>query len=156
MKLAEFTEENGQLKLIKLLINPQEFNVSKDAYFNGDENHSAKEYEYIFREVAVWCNQNKGWMIDDWNNYYTARTTEESEQLRYNALSEEEKKKKDKEIHNKPILKKIDEIKKVMAENDYKQMKYIRGEYTEEEWQEIKSWFQEKALEIRQLESQLL
>ena len=53
MKLAEFTEENGQLKLIKLLINPQEFNVSKDAYFNGDENHSVKEYEIIFRGCTL-------------------------------------------------------------------------------------------------------
>ena len=30
------------------------------------------------------------------------------------------------------------------------------AEFTEEKWQEIKSWFQEKALEIRNLESQLL
>ena len=36
-----------------------------------------------------------------------------------------------------------------------KQMKYLRGEYTDKEWEVIKSWFQTKALEIKQLENQL-
>ena len=94
-------------------------------------------------------------MIDDWDNHYTARLTTEMEKLRYDALSEEEKKEKDKENHNRTILNQIDEIKKLMADNDYKQMKYLRGEYTDKEWEVIKSWFQTKALEIRQLENQL-
>lgn len=158
MKIAEFNDYNkeyGQPELQKLLINPYEFDIEKDSYFNGDEYHTAEEYSIIFREIAAWCNENQGWMIDDWNNHYTARTMEESEKLRYDALSEEEKKEKDKENHNRPILSQINEIKQLMADNDYKQMKYLRGEYTDEEWDKIKSWFQAKALEIEQLENQL-
>ena len=159
MKIAEFNDYNKeyeQPELQKLLIKPYEFDIEKDSYFNGDEYHTAEEYSIIFREIAAWCNQNQGWVIDDWDNHYTARLTTEMEKLRYDALSEEEKKEKDKENHNRTILNQIDEIKQLMADNDYKQMKYLRGEYTDKEWQEIKSWFQEKALEIRNLESQLL
>ena len=158
MKIAEFNDYNKeyeQPELQKLLIKPYEFDIEKDSYFNGDEYHTAEEYSIIFREIAAWCNQNQGWMIDDWNNHYTARTMEESEKLRYDALSEEEKKEKDKENHNRTILNQIDEIKQLMVENDYKQMKYLRGEYTDKEWEVIKSWFQTKALEIKQLENQL-
>ena len=158
MKIAEFNDYNKeyeQPELQKLLIKPYEFDIEKDSYFNGDEYHTAEEYSIIFREIAAWCNQNQGWVIDDWDNHYTARLTTEMEKLRYDALSEEEKKEKDKENHNRPILNQINEIKQLMADNDYKQMKYLRGEYTDEEWDEIKSWFQTKALEINQLENQL-
>ena len=157
-KLAEFNDydkEYGQPELIKLNIDPKDFDISKHSYFNGDEYHTAEEYSIIFREIAAWCNQNQGWVIDDWNNHYTARLTTEMEKLRYDALSEEEKKEKDKENHNRTILNQINEIKKLMADNDYKQMKYLRGEYTDKEWEVIKSWFQTKALEIKQLENQL-
>ena len=158
MKIAEFNDYNkeyGQPELQKLLIKPYEFDIEKDSYFNGDEYHTAEEYSIIFREIAAWCNENQGWVIDDWNNHYTARLTTEMEKLRYDALSEEEKKEKDKENHNRTILNQINEIKKLMADNDYKQMKYLRGEYTDKEWEVIKSWFQTKALEIKQLENQL-
>jgi len=154
-KLAEFTEENGQLELVKLLIKPQEFDIAKDAYFNGDDIHSAKEYEYIFREVAVWCNQNQGWSIDDRDGRFTTRTSTQIEKLIYDSMSKDEQDEFNKKNHNDTINKQINEIKQLMADNDYKQMKYLRGEYTDKEWEVIKTWFQTKALEIKQLENQL-
>ena len=75
-KLAEFNDydkEYGQPELIKLNIDPKDFDISKHSYFNGDEDHTAREYEIIFREVAQWCNSN-GYLIDDWNERYTTRT----------------------------------------------------------------------------------
>ena len=91
MKIAEFNDYNkeyGQPELQKLLIKPYEFDIEKDSYFNGDEYHTAEEYSIIFREIAAWCNQNQGWVIDDWDNHYTARLTTEMEKLRYYSLSE--------------------------------------------------------------------
>ena len=38
-----------------------------------------------------------------------------------------------------------------MTANDYKQFKYLRGEYTEEEWSSIKAEFQTKAARISEL-----
>ena len=70
-------------------------------------------------------------------------------------MSKDEQDEFNKKNHNDAINKQIDEIKQLMADNDYKQMKYIRGEYTDKEWEVIKTWFQTKALEIKQLENQL-
>ena len=157
-KLAEFNDydkDYGEPELIELSINPKDFDITKDSYFNGDEYHTAKEYEIIFREVAVWCNSN-GYMIDDWNDRYTTRTPKEAEEIRYNALTPEEKAQKDKEAHNALVQARIDEIQAELNANDYKQMKYIRGEYTDEEWEEIKAWFQEKAKTISELRKQII
>ena len=156
-KLAEFKEENGQLKLVKLLINPKDFDITKKSYFNGDEFHTELEYEMIFTEIAEWCNnQKEKYTIDDRYGNYTVRTLKQTEQLNYKDMSSEEKEKYDTNKHNEPILQQISDLKKEMADNDYKQMKYIRGEYTTEEWEEIKKWFQEKAKQISDLEKQLI
>ena len=45
----------------------------------------------------------------------------------------------------------IAELQKWFAENDYKQFKYLRGEYTDEEWAAIKAEFQAKAARISEL-----
>lgn len=153
-KIAEFNNSENP-ELIKLLINPKKFDISKHSYFNGDEDHTAKEYEIIFREVAQWCNSN-GYLIDDWNERYTTRTPADAEKIRYNALTPEEKEQKDKETHNALVQARIDEIQAELNANDYKQMKYIRGEYTDEEWEEIKAWFQEKAKTISDLRKQII
>ena len=157
-KLAEFNDydkEYGQPELIKLNIDPKDFDISKNSYFNGDEDHTAREYEIIFREVAQWCNSN-GYLIDDWNERYTTRTPANAELIRYNALTPEEKAKKDKDMHNMLIQQQIDELQRQLNENDYKQLKYIRGEYTDEEWEEIKAWFQETAKKISELREQII
>ena len=43
------------------------------------------------------------------------------------------------------------ELESWMTANDYKQFKYLRGEYTDEEWAEIKAEFHTKASRISEL-----
>ena len=137
-------------------IDPRKFKIKKDSYFNGDEKYTSEEYSKIYCEVANWCTESRKYSMDDYGDYFTVRTDEEKELVRYKDLTPDEKKEYDKKTHNESLLKEINELKKEMTDNDYKQMKYIRGEYSEEEWEEIKFWFQEKASQIRELESQLI
>lgn len=46
----------------------------------------------------------------------------------------------------------IAELKAEIAAVDYKQFKYLRGELTAEEWEEVKSYIQVRTAEINELE----
>ena len=46
----------------------------------------------------------------------------------------------------------ISELKSEIAAVDYKQMKYLRGELTAEEWEEVKAYIQVRTAEINELE----
>jgi hypothetical protein len=47
----------------------------------------------------------------------------------------------------------IAELKAEIAGVDYKQFKYLRGELTAEEWEEVKAYIQVRTAEINELES---
>ena len=47
----------------------------------------------------------------------------------------------------------IAELKAEIASVDYKQFKYLRGELTAEEWEEVKAYIQARTAEINELES---
>lgn len=49
---------------------------------------------------------------------------------------------------------KIDELQALLYQYDYKHNKYIRGEYTDDEWTIIKSEIQAITARIRELKSQ--
>lgn len=97
-KIAKFTEENGEIKW-ELKIDPKDFDVSFNDYF-FKKNHPEDEhanwidwfYERVFLEVSDWCNKNEGYIIDCWQDRYTVRKISELEQIRYDSLSEDEKK----------------------------------------------------------------
>lgn len=46
----------------------------------------------------------------------------------------------------------IAELKAEIASVDYKQFKYLRGELTAEEWEEVKAYIQTRTAEINELE----
>ena len=46
----------------------------------------------------------------------------------------------------------IAELKAEIASVDYKQFKYLRGELTAEEWEEVKAYIQARTAEINELE----
>ena len=46
----------------------------------------------------------------------------------------------------------IAELKAEIAAVDYKQFKYLRGELTAEEWEEVKAYIQTRTAEINELE----
>ena len=45
-------------------------------------------------------------------------------------------------------------LKAEIASVDYKQFKYLRGELTTEEWEEVKAYIQERTAEINELEAE--
>lgn len=45
-------------------------------------------------------------------------------------------------------------LKAEIASVDYKQFKYLRGELTAEEWEEVKTYIQARTAEINELESE--
>lgn len=49
----------------------------------------------------------------------------------------------------------IAELKAEIAAVDYKQFKYLRGELTAEEWEEVKAYIQTRTAEINELEKVL-
>lgn len=53
------------------------------------------------------------------------------------------------------IREEIDQLKTELAEMDYKQFKYLRGEFTAEEWEVIKADIQAKTKRINELEAEL-
>ena len=48
----------------------------------------------------------------------------------------------------------IAELKTEIASVDYKQFKYLRGELTAEEWEEVKAYIQARTAEINELEAE--
>lgn len=101
--------------------------------YKNNQNQEQNEYE----KVAIWCNENGNYHIEEIFDYYVVVENEKP--------SEEE-----------IIEQRINELKlKITNEYDYKQFKYIRGEYTEEEWNIIKSEIQSITSEINDLEKQL-
>lgn len=53
------------------------------------------------------------------------------------------------------IQEEIDHLKTELADMDYKQFKYLRGEFTDEEWEVIKGDIQAKTQKINELEAEL-
>jgi len=49
----------------------------------------------------------------------------------------------------------MSELRAEMATQDYKQLKYLRGELTEEEWTEVKAWYAGKTAEYNVLEAEM-
>lgn len=64
------------------------------------------------------------------------------------ADTEEYKAKKE----NEARIARIAELKAEIAAVDYKQFKYLRGELTAEEWEEVKAYIQTRTAEINDLE----
>ena len=61
------------------------------------------------------------------------------------AISEED------DLLLKNTLKRIQELRIWFRENDYKYMKYLRGDYTDEEWSSIKDRSTQKSKEMKAL-----
>lgn len=57
------------------------------------------------------------------------------------------------EYKNKQAQERIAVLKAEIASVDYKQFKYLRGELTAEEWEEVKAYIQVRTAEINELES---
>ena len=84
-------------------------------------------------DAAIACNQN-GWFIKDIGDH------------RYEIQAQPEPTEYEKAQERISVLKA--EIDKV----DYKQFKYLRGELTAEEWEEVKAYIQARTAEINELE----
>lgn len=82
-------------------------------------------------EAAMWCNNNGAVIVKE-DDGYTIKEVPAPIQS---------------ELYQQELF----ELQSWMAANDYKQFKYLRGEYTEEEWSSIKSEFQSKAARISEL-----
>ena len=91
------------------------------------------EYEV----VANWCNDSHKYQIQEiGDEYCVVKIPEPTE----------------KELAQR----RIEELKHILDDDyDYKQMKYIRGEYTAEEWEVIKAEIQAITAEINELEKVL-
>ncbi len=91
------------------------------------------EYEV----VANWCNDSQKYQIQEiGDEYCVVKIPEPTE----------------KELAQR----RIEELKRTLDDDyDYKQMKYIRGEYTAEEWEVIKAEIQAITAEINELEKVL-
>lgn len=154
MKIAEFETINDKPVLKCLTINPQDFRVSKEDFANGNEDHTTEEFRQIFINVADWCNQAASIICED-NGYFVVKTLEEFEKQQYQSLSPSEQHILDATKHNREIENKITKIKMEMSANDYKQLKYHRGELSEEEFTELKAWYKSKIQEIDELTADL-
>ena len=56
------------------------------------------------------------------------------------------------EYKSKQAQERIAVLKAEIASVDYKQFKYLRGELTAEEWEEVKTYIQVRTAEIKELE----
>lgn len=91
-------------------------------------------------EAAEWCNNNENMIIE----------LEPSDGVRRFQIKEIPAPSRSEEINFR-----ISQLKQEIGEMDYKQFKYIRGEYTEEEWEAIKADIQIRTAEINKLEEEL-
>lgn len=78
-----FINPDGKLSC-SLNIDWKNFNITHEAYFNGDENYSADEYEAVYKAVCEESGRNDDYTIDCYNDCYTVRSKSEAENLRYN------------------------------------------------------------------------
>ena len=69
----------------------QNFDVSFDSYFNGDDDYTADEYEQIFKFVNGKCNESGEYAIDCFDNRYTVRKKSEIDERVASMLTPEQK-----------------------------------------------------------------
>lgn len=105
-EMADFYyDESGKLACT-LNIDYRSFDIETNQYLHGDEDYTKKEYELIYQEVVKECNKTNGvYSIDYFNGCYTVRTEEEKAQVRYNAMTDEEKAQ---DFKNKKEIKRIE------------------------------------------------
>lgn len=113
-KLKKILEQHPELKhygvfsvkddeiVYKSIVEPEKFGIAfKDYFFSKyhpeDENAKFIEgfYEYIYSEVAKWCNESQEYTIDCFQDHYTVRKISEIEKIHYDAMSDGDKKKCD-------------------------------------------------------------
>lgn len=93
----------------------------------------SKELQDEYEKVADWCNASGKYQLQEvGNSFCVVDVTPTKVEL---------------------AQRRIEELKHTLdVDYDYKQMKYIRGEYTAEEWEVIKAEIQAITAEIRKLE----
>lgn len=69
----------------------QNFDVSFDSYFNGDDDYTADEYEKIFKFVNGKCNESGKYAIDCFDNRYTVRKKSEIDERVASMITPEQK-----------------------------------------------------------------
>lgn len=117
------TFESGEI--VEFKMDFKTFDVSVEAYFNGDETYTAEEYEKIYRHVDEMCQKSSGYTIDFYQGRFTVRKNEEIRNDHYALKSVEEK-----AVYDEKILentKKVLRIKRnqLLAETD----KYMLPDY---------------------------
>ena len=76
-------------------------------------------------------------------------------EFRISELSAEQKEQLERQFQVEKIVRRIEELKSLLASWDYKTSKRTDGDYTEQEWQEIVAQRRKWRAEINELESQL-
>ena len=66
------------------------FSIDFESYFNGDESHTASEYELILQKITQLCNEDGNYTVDCWKDKYTVRLKSEIESIHLADMTEEE------------------------------------------------------------------
>lgn len=132
------------------------FDVSFEAYFNGDENYTVEEYEELYKQVAQKCNESGGeYTIDCYHDRYTVRKTSDIEAIRCNDMSEEDKAAydKNKSLNNLYNEKRVAEAR--LKELDYIGVKIATGRATADEYAAEIAEMKKLADDINRIDAEL-
>ncbi len=132
------------------------FDVSFEAYFNGDENYTVEEYEELYKQVAQKCNESGGeYTIDCWKDRYTVRKIADIDAAHYNDMSEEDKAAydKNKSLNNLYNEKRVAEAR--LKELDYIGVKIATGRATADEYAAEIAEMKKLADDINRIDAEL-
>lgn len=135
-ELKEYDLEKGYLKDDVLIVHHKEIKGQKE------EGHyeTIKEYDNGGKDVQ--------WIID--KEYIEARP-EWNEEIPIQVYIEHD----NKYLIKEKIKKQIEDLKEILKDTDYKTLKYIDGEYTDEEYEPIKEYRCNLRNQIRLLKEEL-
>lgn len=127
MKLANFKLDESGRTICTLDVDFKDFDVSHEAYFNGDENHTADEYRRILLEVVKQCNADGNYIVDCYKNRYTVRLESDVKAVRLADMTEDERKQHDIDDLKAKHAKRISELKQKLRDTDYNILKVVEG-----------------------------
>lgn len=122
MRIANFSEEG-----VTLEIDFKSFDVSHEAYFNGDENHTAEEYELILRKILRECNADGNYTLDCYKDRYTVRLKSDVEVIRLADITDDERKEREVNMLKGEHARRIAELKRNLRDTDYNILKVVEG-----------------------------
>ncbi len=157
---------------LAVTVSPENFSIPSSAFMHGDEVRELRLFKTAdtgqYLERSVWVSgytaeeylslaeklneQADGWLIAAFGGVVCAYTDAERANDFYVLRDETGKKAIDR--YNKEA--RIDELKGVLSKNyDYKQFKWLRGEISAEEWEELKDEIDTIVAEINRLEAEI-